>query len=154
MPDDPTKSPLWPADSPAATAHVACLQGIITRLANNSASCKTWCLTLVAALLSLAGATHVPQMVTAALLPVIIFGFLDVMYLATEKAYRDLYGRVVASMCDRSYGLTSAFSAAARWDAGTLVWALGSWSILPYYALGAFYVVSLGYGWPSLLAKS
>jgi len=40
------------------TAHVQLLEGIITRLANNSASCRTWCLTLVAAILSLAGATR------------------------------------------------------------------------------------------------
>jgi hypothetical protein len=62
---DPSSSPFWPADSPAATTHITLLQGIITRLANNSASCKTWCLTLVAALLSLSGAAHLPQMVTA-----------------------------------------------------------------------------------------
>ena len=46
MPNDPGESPLWPADSPAVTAHINLLQGIINRLANNSASCKTWCLPL------------------------------------------------------------------------------------------------------------
>ena len=54
MPDDPRDSPLWPAHSPAATSHITVLQGIITRLANNSAACKTWSLTLVAAVLSVA----------------------------------------------------------------------------------------------------
>jgi hypothetical protein len=58
-----TSSPVWPADSPAVMAHINLLQGIINRLANNSACCKTWCLALVGALLSLAGATHPPVVV-------------------------------------------------------------------------------------------
>src|ERR1700730_5201974 len=75
MPGDPIASPLWPADNPAVTTHISMLQGIINRLANNSGSCKTWCLTVVSALLSLAGATHLPAIVTFALVPVVIFGF-------------------------------------------------------------------------------
>src|SRR3984893_2482675 len=103
MPGDPIASPLWPADNPAVTTHISLLQGIISRLANNSASCKTWCLTLVGALVSLAGATHVRGIITFALVPVVIFGFMDTMYLAQEKAYRDLYNSVVDSISSRSY---------------------------------------------------
>ena len=84
--DHPENSPLWPADSPAATAHIALLQGVITRLANNSASSKTWCLTLVAALLSLAGAAHAPQIVIATIVPIVIFGFVDILVLRVEAA--------------------------------------------------------------------
>lgn len=150
---DPTISPLWPAESAAVTAHISALQGIIARLANNSASCKTWCLTLVAALLSLAGASHTSQMVTAALVPVIVFGFLDIMYLATEKSYRDLYNRVIAQLHSRSYNLTNTFEASATWDIPSLRWALGSWSIFPYYILVGCYVLALLFSWPAVLAK-
>ncbi len=113
MPDDPRASPLWPADNPAVTAHINLLQGIINRLANNSASCKTWCLTLVAALLSLAGATHVPGIITFAVVPVMVFGFLDGMYLAQERAYRDLYRTCVEAIRGRSYTLQYAYDARA-----------------------------------------
>jgi hypothetical protein len=51
MPENSRGSPFWPADNPAAIAHVNLIQGIINRLANNSASCKTWCLVIVSALL-------------------------------------------------------------------------------------------------------
>jgi hypothetical protein len=152
MVDHPENSPLWPADSPAATAHIALLQGIITRLANNSASSKTWCLTLVAALLSLAGAVHAPQIVTAAIVPIVIFGFVDILYLATEVAYRNLYTRVVGSMRDGTYGKNTIYEARARPDAGCIIWAIGSWSIVPYYALIACYVIAMAAGWPALLA--
>jgi hypothetical protein len=152
MVDHPENSPLWPADSPAATAHIALLQGIITRLANNSASSKTWCLTLVAALLSLAGAAHAPQIATVTIVPIVIFGFVDILYLATEVAYRDLYTRVVASMRDGSYGKSTIYEARARPDTGCIIWAIGSWSIVPYYALIVFYVVAMIAAWPALLA--
>ncbi len=81
------RSPFFPADNAAATAHIALLQGIINRLAGTSASCKTWCLTLVAAVLSLAATAHVPALAPLVLVPTVIFGFLDAMYLAEEKAY-------------------------------------------------------------------
>src|SRR5438128_1647551 len=113
MLENPGTSPLWPADNAAVTAHIGLMQAVITRLANNSASCKTWCLTLVGALVSLAGATHVPGIVMFALVPVAIFGFMDTMYLAQEKAYRDLYRRIVTKIRDRTYALADAYEAAA-----------------------------------------
>jgi hypothetical protein len=67
MAEDPTASPLWPADNPTIAAHINLLQGFISRLANNSASCKTWCLTLVAVFLALAGAIHEPRIIAFAL---------------------------------------------------------------------------------------
>ncbi len=153
MPADPGTSPFWPADNPAVSAHITLLQGIITRLANNSASCKTWCLTLVAALLGVAGTTHTPGIVTAALIPVAIFGFLDVMYLATEVAYRHLYGTVVAAIRAGDYTRDNVFEARARPDAGHVIWALSSWSIVPYYGLLVSYAAAQWLGLSALLAK-
>jgi hypothetical protein len=154
MPENPRESPFWPADNPAAIAHINLIQGIINRLANNSASCKTWCLVIVSALLSLAGATHVQGIVTFALVPVVIFGFLDAMYLAQERAYRSLYSRIAQAIRDGSYvradiyelrtpplGFTSFISACA------------SWSIYPVYlGLLLIYVVAALTGWLALLA--
>ena len=91
MPDEPAQSPFWPADNAAVTAHIGLLQDIISRMANNSASCKTWCLALVGALLGLAGAVHSPAVVAFAVVAVVVFGFVDTMYLAQEKAYRSPY---------------------------------------------------------------
>ena len=49
-------SAFYPADNAAVIAHLNYLQAIITRLAGNSAQCKTWCLAIVSALFSFAGA--------------------------------------------------------------------------------------------------
>ena len=40
-------------DCPAVQAHIAMLQGIISRMASNSANCKTWVVTIIAAMLVL-----------------------------------------------------------------------------------------------------
>src|ERR1700730_10825885 len=126
MPDDPRASPFWPADNPVVIAHINLLQGIINRLANNNASCKTWCLALVGALLSLAGATHVPGIVTFALVPVVIFGFMDTMYLAQERAYRNLYNRVVELIRANTLKREHVFEASAPLEFRDFIWALGS----------------------------
>jgi hypothetical protein len=145
---------LWPADNPAVVAHITLLQGIINRLANNSASCKTWCLTLVAALISLAGATRVPAIVTGALVPIVIFGFVDAMYLAQEHAYRDLYTRVVDDIRKGTYALAKAFEARAPLTFCGCLNAARSWSIFPVYAsLIALYLVAHCAGWLTVLAK-
>jgi hypothetical protein len=152
MPNDPSASPLWPADSPAAIAHINLLQGIINRLANNSASCKTWCLTLVSALLSLAGATRAPGIVTFALVPVVVFGFMDAMYLAQERAYRQLYADTVQSIRDRSYALRVAYAAGAPLTFDGFWSALKSWSIFPVYlSLLVSYLIVVYTGWLAIL---
>lgn len=155
MSDNPHITPLWPADNPAVMAHVNLLQGIINRLANNSASCKTWCLTLVAALVSLAGATHVPGIITFALVPVGIFGFLDVMYLAQERAYRDLYNRIVGSVRDGSYSLKDIYEAHAPLSLGHVFSAFTSWAIYPVYlGIIAIYLVAHFTGWLAVLTAT
>jgi hypothetical protein len=143
----------FPADNPAVTTHINLLQGIINRLANNSSSCKTWCLALVAAFLSLAGATHNPAIAASALVPIVIFGFVDTMYLAQEKAYRDLYERIVTQIQRGSYTLTSAFDARADRTLSHVGWALASWSVWPIYGgLIVAYIVAAWRGWFELLA--
>lgn len=155
MSNDPCSSPLWPADNPAVTAHMSLLQGIITRLANNSASCKTWCLTLVGALVSLAGATHVPGLVTFALVPVVIFGFMDTMYLTQEKAYRDLYTGTVNMIRNGSYALGNVYEARAPLGFCRFLSALCSWSVFPVYlGLTLTYLVAYLGGWLTVLTAS
>jgi hypothetical protein len=126
-------SPLDPAENPAVIAHLNMLQAVITRLAGNSAQCKTWCVAIVSALFGLAGATRSGRIAAAAIIPIAVFGFVDAAYLANEKAYRDLYNTIVGKIRDRSYGLADRFNLSAPADAGHYIWALSSWSIWPVY---------------------
>lgn len=155
MPDDKGAATLLTADNSAVTAHINLLQGIINRLANNSASCKTWCLTLVGALVSLAGATRAPGIITFALIAVAIFGFMDIMYLANEKAYRDLYNDQVALIRDGAYKRGNLYEAKAPISLTHFGSALVSWSIWPVYlVLIAAYFVARYAGWLNVLAAA
>ena len=63
------------------------MQGVINRMAENSRSCKVWCVTLVAAVLVLVAWTGEPQHALIALVPTLLFLCLDAYYLVLERAF-------------------------------------------------------------------
>ncbi|MGA8896232.1 MAG: hypothetical protein WB539_13100 [Planktothrix agardhii] len=66
------------ADSPALQTHLSIMQGVIQRMASNSASSKTWCITIVSAILvAVVDKKNNADYVLIALLPAIIFCLLD-----------------------------------------------------------------------------
>lgn len=75
------------ADSPSVQSHLTMMQGLINRMAENSRSCKVWCVTLVAAVLVLVAQTVEPRHALIALAPTLLFLFLDAYYLALERAF-------------------------------------------------------------------
>lgn len=71
------------------TTYINTLQGIINRLANNSAQCKTWCITIIAALLALKGKKE--EFGVGVFYAVIgLFFFLDCFYLGQERRMRKI----------------------------------------------------------------
>ena len=84
--------------SPAVHAHLTIMQGVITRMADNSRHCKVWCVTLVAATLVLVARTGEPQHALIALIPTLLFLVLDAYYLALEKAFRNSYDEFVKKL--------------------------------------------------------
>ena len=74
-------------ESSAVRTHLTIMQGVIQRMAENSRSCKVWCVTLVAATLVLVARTGEPQHALIALVPTLLFLFLDSYYLALERAF-------------------------------------------------------------------
>lgn len=78
-------------ESEAVRAHLASLQGTVSRLAGNSAQCKTWAVTLTAALLALTLEKGIAVAMPVAALPIVVFGLLDTYYLSLERRTRNLY---------------------------------------------------------------
>ncbi len=74
-------------NSSAVQKHLEIIQGVIQRMAENSRSCKLWCVTLVAATLVLVARTGEPRHALIALIPTLLFLFLDSYYLALERAF-------------------------------------------------------------------
>lgn len=82
-------------NSQAVQAHLGIVQAVIQRMASNSASCKTWCITLVSAILVVVADKGKPEYVWLALIPTILFFGLDAYYLALEKMFRLSYNNFI-----------------------------------------------------------
>ena len=84
--------------------HLSMLQSVITRMADNSRACKTWAVTLVAAILVVAGrfgivdddSTFEADIALIAFVPTVLFWILDSYYLALERRFRASYDEFVA----------------------------------------------------------
>lgn len=74
--------------------HLEMIQGIISRMANNSFMLKGWAVTLVAGIFALAGKDTDKLYFLVAYIPVIVFWALDAYYLWQERLYRGLYEKV------------------------------------------------------------
>jgi hypothetical protein len=77
--------------APMIQTHVGTMQGIIQRMAQSSASAKTWCVSVVSAILVLAGRDPAVADVRVAFVPLALFLVLDAYYLALEKGFRRSY---------------------------------------------------------------
>jgi hypothetical protein len=137
--------PIVPDNDPAAIEHLKMIQAVITRLAGNSAQCKTWCITIVSAIVAFAGAMKNENIVAVAIVPLLIFGFLDMAYLAHERAYRRLYNKIVKKIREGGYGLEDRFVLGEPANADDYVRALRSWSVWPVYLglIAAYLIVRL-----------
>ena len=78
-------------ESSAVQCHLSILQGVVQRMADNSRSCKLWCITIVSATLVLLATNEPPDLVRLAVIPTIIFLILDTYYLALERRFRCSY---------------------------------------------------------------
>ncbi len=124
-------------ESSAVQSHLNIMQGVINRMAENSRSCKVWCVTLVAATLVLVARTGEPQHALIALVPTLLFLFLDSYYLALEQAFIRSQNAFVAKL--HRGGLESAdIYLVVPTGMGWLLVGrclLGSLSIWPFYLL-------------------
>lgn len=100
--------------------HMEMIQGIITRMNSNSFQIKNWAITLVSALMALYGSTNNPKFVFVALLPILIFWFLDAYYLQQERKYRGLFNDIA--------GLTTPVTDIPRFSMKTSDYVKGEYS--------------------------
>ena len=85
-------------NSQAVQAHLSITQSVIQRMATNSTSCKTWCITLVSAILVLIADKGKPEYSMIALVPTVLFLLLDTYYLSLEKRFRLSYNCFIDKM--------------------------------------------------------
>ena len=88
----------WDATSSAVQKHLEIMQGVIRRMATNSFSLKTWCITIVSAILVVVATKDKPDYVLIALIPIVMFCGLDMYYLALERGFRKAYENFVCKL--------------------------------------------------------
>lgn len=76
--------------------HLEFIQGVISRLANNSFLMKGWALTVSGAIFSFATSHLSWQIASLGLLPPALFWFLDSYFLWQERLFRKLYTGVAS----------------------------------------------------------
>lgn len=114
--------------------HLGILQNVIQRMASNSSQCKTWCITIVSAILVIVANKDKPDFAWIALLPSILFLSLDVYYLTLEKSFRASYNKFVDKIHDGSLSTSDLYSVESTGSIYEhLLNALKSFSILGFY---------------------
>ena len=124
------------ADSDAVRTHLSIVQAVIQRMAGNSASCKTWCITLVAAMLVLVARTESSDYMQFAFIPALLFLILDTYYLALERNFRDMYDAFVGKLHKGEVALSDLYVVRLRGRfCRQFVQSLGSFAIWPFYGV-------------------
>lgn len=120
--------------SPSVQAHLGVLQNIIQRMAANSTASKTWCITLVSAILVIVADKGKPQYAFIALIPTILFLALDAYYLALEKGFRNSYKNFVKKIHDGTATADDLYAISPHGNQSSLqVEALKSFSVWGFY---------------------
>ena len=122
------------AESSSVQTHVTVMQGVIQRMAENSRSCKVWCVTIVAAVLVLVARTEKPDHALIALIPALLFLILDTYYLSLEQRFRNSYNEFIESLHKGELSTSALYDVKPTGS----VWihamrSARSFSILPFY---------------------
>ena len=80
--------------------HLTIMQNVILRMAENSRSCKLWCVTIVSAVLVFTARLEAEKvyLVLASLPPIVLLFCLDAQYLSRERGFRNAYNKFVEKM--------------------------------------------------------
>jgi len=130
------------SDSPAVQAHLTITQSVIQRMASNSASCKAWCITLVSAILVIVADKKCPNLSLIAFIPVALFFFLDVYYLALERCFRNTYNSFINKLRDGSVSAEDVYAVKPLgFGLQEIIRAVASFSVWPFYSMLAIMII-------------
>ena len=126
----------YPDDSSSVHIHLGLVQAVIQRMASNSASCKTWCITLVAGILIVVADKGKPAYALIAVIPTFLFLALDTYYLALELRFRDAYNDFVGKVHKKQLVATDFYEITPKGSlCKSFASSLCSFSIWPFYVM-------------------
>ena len=126
-------------DSPSVQSYLTILQSVISRMATNSSSCKTWCVTLVSAIVVIIADKGKPDYVWISVIPIALFLLLDAYYLSLERQFRVVYNDFIRKLHFGNATVEDVFfvapCAGVSATSMNILKAGGSISIWPFYVL-------------------
>lgn len=126
-------------DSPSVQSYLTILQSVVSRMATNSSSCKTWCVTLVSAIVVIIADKGKPDYVWISIVPIALFLLLDAYYLSLERQFRTVYNDFIRKLHFGNATVEDVFYVAPRTGVSAtsvnILRAGGSISIWPFYVL-------------------
>lgn len=126
-------------DSPSVQSYLTILQSVISRMATNSSNSKTWCVSLVSAIIVIVADKAKPDYVWISVIPIVLFLLLDSYYLSLERQFRSVYNDFIRKLHFGSATVDDVFFVAPRSGAGGTSWAIikagGSIATWPFYVL-------------------
>src|SRR5256885_13144793 len=121
-------------NSEAVKAHLTIMQSVIQRMAGNSTSAKTWCITLVSAVLVVVADKGKPQFAWLAVIPTVLLLVLDAYYLGLERGFRKSYNSFIDKLHGHELKASDLYVVEPEGDLLALaVAALRSFSVWPFY---------------------
>lgn len=111
-------------------------------MAENSVSCKTWCITLVSAILVVIADKGKPNLALLAILPTVLFFLLDSYYLALERLLRASYKQFLGKLHAKRIMPEDLFVIAPKGEVfRTMLESMLSFSIFPFYTVLLFTII-------------
>ena len=124
------------------------MQSVIQRMAENSRSCKLWCVTLAAAMLVLMSGTDNNLYALFALVPTAFLAWLDIYYLSLEQRFRNGHDHFVARLHEGILAESDLFEILPRGSTAThLLKSVRSTSVWLFYLPLALLVAGIATLW-------
>ncbi|MCX7998696.1 MAG: hypothetical protein N3A69_07055 [Leptospiraceae bacterium] len=121
-------------DSQLISNHLNILQSIIQRMANASLSSKTWAITIVSGILAILLEKEKLEFVYLAIIPNLLFGFLDAYYLTQEKRFRESFNQFIQKLNYKEITFLDLQIVPMKEKFFTTFFrAIFSWSVFPFY---------------------
>ena len=117
----------------AKIAHLQMVQNVITRMASNSFALKAVTVTLTAGVLAFTGAVTdpSPQILLAALVPLVMLWGMDAQYLRLERLFRRLYDAIRRGEVEEPFSMDIRPYGKDEQDVARIAL---SWSVVVFYA--------------------
>lgn len=149
---------------PECEHYISLLQENITRMATNSSNCKTWFITLIAAIFAIgASKDQIADVIWLAYIPTLMFFLLDCFYLGIERRLRRVEKRFItlvtkdpAALKDecQPHEIKKAMYKFALPDGhkdkqgqlSLMIGAMLSWSTTPFYLCVALIILYVQHG--------